>query len=155
MYMADQLYTKNRADFEAKIARRHIATCPPQADLPGPTPGQTLYTYPYRGGPVLYQAAPFAVVRWTNMWFPAAFRFLGDWFGGPLRPLFGNGILDIKLKGNRPYRFMPAFAHSKYFNFPTDESENSVTTKLHEAMELNSSSWLATTRSKFRNAPDA
>lgn len=142
MYMADQLYTKNRKDFDSKIKLRHLATCPPQPDLPGSTPNQTLYTYPYNNGPVLYHAAPFALVRWTNMWFPAHFSFFGDWFGGPLRPLFGNGILDIKLTGNKPKRLIPAMAHTFYFSFPDDVSENSVTKKLHDAMELNSKLWL-------------
>jgi hypothetical protein len=142
MYMADQLMTRNRADFDSKISLRQIATCPPQPDLVGPTLGKTLYTYPYNGSSVIYHAAPFAVVRWTNMWFPAALGFFGDWFGGPLQFLFGNGILDVPLSGNRPKRYLPALAHSLYFRFPSDESANSVTTVLHDAMDLNSKSWL-------------
>jgi len=143
MYMADQLFTRNRTDFDAKINLQNIVTCPPQPDSPGSTPGKTLYTYPYNNGPVIYHAAPFAVVRWTNMWFPASLGFFGDWFGGPLRSLFGNGILDIPLSGNKPKRYLPALAHTLYFSFPDDTSDESVTKKLHDAMDLNSSSWLA------------
>lgn len=143
MYMADQLFTKNRKILEKKIVRREIATCPPQPDLAGPTPDKTLYSYPYGGGPVLYHAAPFAVVRWTNMWFPARFSFFGDWFGGPLGPLFGGGVLDIELTGNRPWRYLPAVAHSLYFSFPEDEGETSVTSKLRGAMDLASTLWMS------------
>jgi hypothetical protein len=145
MYMADQLMTTDRDDFEQKVLRRHIATCPPQPDLPGPTPGKTLYSYPHRGGPVLYHAAPFAVTRWTNLWFPARGGFFGDWFGGPLAPLFGNGIRDIDLHGNRPGSLIPALAHTKYFSFAMDEHPGSVTKVLQEAMELDSTEWLEPT----------
>ena len=145
MYMADQLLTKTRKDFNAKIDRRDIATCPPESDLPSDKDkgdGKTDYAYPYNGGQVLYHAAPFAVVRWSNMWFPAHLGFFGDWFGGPLRPLYGNGILDTPLSGNGWRRFLPAWAHTLYFTFPEDESDESVTAKLHQAMELDSQSWL-------------
>jgi hypothetical protein len=136
---------------------QHIATCPPQPDLARPavelTRDETLYTYRYRSGPVLYHAAPFAVVRWTNMWFPARFGFFGDWFGGPLRDLFGNGVRDIELQGNKPYRYMPALPHTLYFKFPEDETSDSVTRKLQEAMDLDSSDWLEATLS-IQECPD-
>ena len=64
------------------------------------------------GHRVLHDAAPFAVVRWTNFWFPAVAGFLGDWFGGRLAPLFGNGIVDIPVKGNLPHRLAPGAAHA-------------------------------------------
>lgn len=145
MYMADKLMTRNHTNFLTNIKKRHIATCPPQKDLPGPTADKTYFTYPYNYGRVIYHAAPFAVVRWTNMWFPTRWWFFGDWFGGRLGPLFGYGIKDIELTGNKPKRFIPAWAHTLYFKFPDDESDSSVTRHLHDAMELHSESWLTST----------
>lgn len=147
MYMADKLLTKNGREFQKRIDLRQITTCPPQPDRRRPDAAnpekQTLYSYPYDNGRVLYHGAPFALVRWTNLWFPAHFGFFGDWFGGPLRTLFGNGIKDVRLKGNVPTRFLPALAHSFYFRFPSDLSKTSVTTQLRAAMDLKSRHWLS------------
>lgn len=45
-------------------------------------------TYGWANGirEVLTPGTPFAVVRWTKLWFPAAGGIFGDWFG-PLQPL--------------------------------------------------------------------
>ncbi len=142
MYMADQLFTSTKEEFDSRVDRRQIATCPPQPDLPGNNKGKTLYSYPHNGGKTLYHGAPFSVVRWSNIWFPPHFGFFGDWFGGPLRRLFGGGILDIKLEGNDWKSWIPAWAHTLYFMYPGVETPGSVTTKLHESMELNSEDWL-------------
>ncbi|MEM7043843.1 MAG: hypothetical protein AAF543_13620 [Pseudomonadota bacterium] len=136
MYMADQLISTDPGDFGERVVRRQLPVCPPRPDLPGSTVGKTLYSYPYGGAQVLYHGAPFAVTRWTNMWFPARFGFFGDWFGGPLAPLFGRGIADHELEGNKPKRFLPAWAHALYFSFPEDVTPESVTTVLREALDL-------------------
>ncbi len=84
------------------------------------------------------------MVRWTNMWFPARWGFFGDWFGERLAPLFGSGIRDIPLKGNRRLwksRFLPGYAHTLYLASPHDTSPDSATTKLREALNLASTSW--------------
>ncbi len=143
MYMADQLMTNDETDFSAKVDRRQIDTCPPRRDLPSLSADRTFYSYPYKGGPVLYHAAPFAVTRWTNLWFPAHWGFFGDWFGGALRPLFGSGIKDVAVQGNTPKSRLPAAPHTMYFSFPEDESAGSLTKELHDAMGLDSTSWLA------------
>jgi hypothetical protein len=79
------------------------------------------------------------------MWFPPRLWFFGDWFGGPLRPLFGEGIRDIELVGNRLWSVIPAFAHALYFSFPKDTSAASVTSVLRTSMDLASSAWLEPT----------
>jgi hypothetical protein len=78
-----------------------LPTCPPQRDEKG---------YAYSGSPtdvgedkkftplVLHHAAPFAVTRWTNLYFPAMFGLLGDLVGGPLHEDFGPGILDVAVR---------------------------------------------------------
>ncbi len=149
MYMAEQLMTKNRAAFDDKVHRREYAVCPPEHDKPGNNPTKTLYSYEYSPtgadsdkGTVLYHGAPFAIVRWSNMWFPARLEFFGDWFGGPLRPLFGGGIKDVALNGNGWKRFLPAWAHTLYFGFPEDETAGSATKVLQDMMELDCREWL-------------
>lgn len=142
MYMADKLMTKDEDAFVVRKERRDIAVCPPLPDLPGKKE-KTIYSYPYKGGDVLYHAAPFAVVRWSNMWFPAHLGFFGDWFDGPLQRLFGAGIEDQSLQKNCWKRLLPAWAHTLYFAFPDDEkTRGSAAQVLHDFMELNPDEWL-------------
>lgn len=148
MYMAHRIYTHNRKQFDQRVARRELPTCPPQPELNprNNVNNQTLwFSWNNRGKRVLDHAAPFAVVRWTNMWFPADLRFFGDWFGGPLRPLFGNGILDIELRSNGWKTQIPAYAHALYYHFQRDEWTGSVTRRLRDAMDLAASDWLEPT----------
>src|SRR5690606_23359937 len=93
---------------------------------------------------VLYEGAPFAVVRWTNLYFPARFHFFGDWFGGPLRPLFGTGIKDVVITGNGPgrpgaspikNRHVPGLAHALYFSFPGDPDPAGAAALVRDAMD--------------------
>ncbi len=148
MYMADRIYTRNRKKFDNRVLLRELPTCPPQHELSekNNVNGQKLwFSWNNRGRRVLYHAAPFAVVRWTNMWFPAHFGFFGDWFGGPLGPLFGNGILDRPLLANGWKARIPAYAHALYYHFQGDEQRDSVTIRLREAMGLAASAWLKPT----------
>ena len=148
MYMADRIFTRNRTKFNERVFRRELPTCPPQPELEprnNVNDQRLWFSWNNRGRRVLDHAAPFAVVRWTNAWFPARFRFFGDWFGGPLRPLFGNGILDRPLRANGWKSRIPAYAHALYYHFQRDERKDSVTTRLREAMDLASTAWLEPT----------
>jgi hypothetical protein len=167
MYFADQLlHGKRGRSFGARIERRELPTCPPynEENPDNNIHGTRCYyswektTWEQEGRQrrrvsrrVLYEGAPFAVVRWTNVYFPAEAGFFGDWFGGPLARLFGPGIRDLKVQGNtlgKPgttllrHRRMPGIAHSYYFHFPDDSSPESVTTAIRDAMNLASSEWL-------------
>jgi hypothetical protein len=146
MYFADVLYTKNREEFWQRVQKTELPTCPPQSQptVEGTNVATTQprYSYVYFDDRSLYHGAPFAVVRWTNMWFPTRALFFGDWFGGPLTPLFGRGIRDIELTGNKRKRLRPAAAHTLYFKFPDDTKHDSVTTHLRNTLDLASSSWL-------------
>ncbi|MEU0720395.1 hypothetical protein ABZ498_24840 [Streptomyces lavendulocolor] len=141
MYFADLLYTRTRSKFRNRVQRRELPTCPPQNEeqyqaAGGVTPH---YTYHWRGREVLYDGAPFAVVRWTNLWFPAwpgAFGFFGDWFGGPLQRLFGYGVRDVPVRGNKWQRLLPAIAHALYFKFPDNRDGGSITWHLQKALDL-------------------
>jgi hypothetical protein len=121
MYFADLLYTHNRNEFKELVKRSELAVCPP-VDQAQTVEGRDRPTRHYgwvnQGRTVLHHGAPFAVVRWTNLFFPAENHWHGDWFGGPLRPLFGTGIVDHPITGDLPHRRAPGLAHSRYFSYP-------------------------------------
>ena len=83
------------------------------------------------------------------MWFPAHWGLFGDWFGHRLAPLFGNGIRDISLAGNKSLsgfppksRFIPGYAHALYLKFPDDNNLDSVTTQLRTAIDFKAARWI-------------
>lgn len=176
MYFADQLMEgKDGRSFKSRIRRRELPTCPPQNEesaYNNINGHRCFYSWEKRlsvGLPrrvtrrVLYEGAPFAVVRWTNLYFPARFGFFGDWFGGPLAPTFGPGIKDVKVLGNtrgRPgttlwrHRTFPAAAHSYYFSFPDDPSPDSVATQIRAGLDLASTSWIPARRTTRRRTAD-
>lgn len=137
MYMADMLLTSNRRRFAELCARSELPQCPPLSDtqsVEGTAPVEL--SYGWRGQPRLVTGSPFAVVRWTNLWFPSVWWFFGDWFGGPLRPLFGAGITDIRVTGNLAGRLLPAVAHTRYFSYPDDTGSDDIAKHLRDALAL-------------------
>jgi hypothetical protein len=167
MYFADQLMEgKDGRSFESRIDRRELPTCPPQneeSDYNNINGTKRFYSWEKRtwAGPmgrkaivkrrVIYEGAPFALVRWTNLYFPVRFGFFGDWFGGPLGPVFGRGIKDVAVKGNnlgnpgtKPWRhrLVPAAAHSYYFRFADDAGPDSAATNIRSGLDLASTQWL-------------
>jgi hypothetical protein len=141
MYFADLLYTKSRAEFMDLVKRAELPICPPRdgaQTVEGPDRSERTYGFNNQGREVLAHGAPFAVVRWTNLYFPAENSWHGDWFGGPLRPLFGKGILDIPVRGNLPGRRTPGLAHGRYFSYPDDLAADDVARHLQQALALTS-----------------
>ena len=61
----------------------------------------------------LHHAAPFAVVRWINVYDTASLVFRGDIIGGPLANAFGPPNIDIDLKSLRGQS--RSFTHTKYW----------------------------------------
>ena len=77
----------------------------------------------------LHHGAPYAVVRWTNIFDPARNIFRGDIISGPLAPVFGPGIVDIDLREVRGQS--QGFTHTKYWDL-----ENSAETVPPHIIEL-------------------
>jgi hypothetical protein len=67
----------------------------------------------------LHHAAPFAVIRWTNIYDPAMFVFCGDIIGGPLAHAFGPAIIDVNLKKLRGSQ-SKCFTHTKYWTMDNE-----------------------------------
>jgi hypothetical protein len=132
---AEFLIAADRADLEARKAARELPQSPPFREFLDPnvlkraqatqampiaiSADQTrLISYPVVNAPdtwMLHHAAPFAAVRWTNVYDPAALVFFGDVIGGPLARVFGPGIIDINLKQLRGGRQSWTFTHTKYW----------------------------------------
>ena len=141
MYFADLLYTKNRDEFRELVKRAELPVCPPRdgaQTVEGPDRDVRSYGFDNQGRQVLVHGAPFAVVRWTNLYFPAEGSWRGDWFGGPLRPLFGKGIVDQPILGNLPGRKTPALAHSRYFDYPDARGPADAATLMQKTLRLRS-----------------
>ena len=136
------LLADSREDFEGRQRQRELPTCPPQRDQKGYaySPRQPLdlgegkkFTPLF-----LHHAAPFAATRWTNLYFPTVLGFFGDFVGGPLRPVFGNGIRDVKVRteGYGGLANITLLAHTEYWR-PADNGDSRLSLPvLREALAL-------------------
>ena len=107
--------------FDRLIRRGVVVSCPPRTD----------------GSANVGAQSPFAVTRWTNIWFPVRRGSIrGDWFGGVLRPLFGPGIREIAVTGNLPERLRRGAAQTKYFARPDHDAEGDVAFHLRAILAL-------------------
>jgi hypothetical protein len=97
----------------AQAAKKLPIACPPE--------NSRLMSYP---DPMLdkvwhlHHAAPFAVVRWTNIYDPAKLVFFGDIIGGPLANALGPAIVDVSLRNLRGQSW--SFTHTKYWTLNGD-----------------------------------
>ncbi|GAC1339028.1 MAG: hypothetical protein NVSMB18_06480 [Acetobacteraceae bacterium] len=127
---AEFLLANGADDLALRCRARELPTCPPYREELDPLvlkaaeaakllpPGDPkLMTFPEiigSGTWSLHHAAPFAAVRWTNVYDPAHRIARGDMISGPLAKSFGEGISDIDLsKGDRP---STRFTHSRYWD---------------------------------------
>ncbi|MFV8141869.1 hypothetical protein ACNQR7_30260 [Mycolicibacterium senegalense] len=126
----------SRTLFDDMIRRGQLVTCPPRSETsiveainPAMPPS---YRWTNGSRQILGSQSIFAVTRWTNLWFPTRRGHLaGDWFGGRLAPLFGPGVRDIRICGNRRWRFAWALAHSRYFDHPDEAKPADLAGALH------------------------
>lgn len=136
---AEFLLASSKADLEQRKIARELPESPPYRESLDPivlqhavaigklpvdaaVPQNLLMSFPvppaYRVWE-LHHAAPFAVVRWTNIYDPAKFVFFGDVIGGPLAAVFGPAIIDVNLKGLRGQSY--CFTHTKYWTLDGDK----------------------------------
>jgi hypothetical protein len=132
---AEFLIAADRSDLEARKSARELPQSPPYREfvdpnilnraaaaksmpIANPADDTRLMSYPVVNVPdtwMLHHAAPFAAVRWTNVFDPATLVFFGDVIGGPLAPVFGPAIVDINLNARRGGRQSCSFTHTKYW----------------------------------------
>ncbi len=105
---AEFLMAPSRRKFKQLKSDRTLPTCPPVPEVESKS-GHRRVTYdrPYRDlldgtmrtFTVFHHGAPFAVTRWTNLYFKARrFGTTGDLIGGPVGPRFGNWVRDVPLR---------------------------------------------------------
>ena len=107
-------FQKIESEQRAKIDDR---TEPPTALILGPAGG--LFSY-FLAPPMtwsLHHSAPFAAVRWTNIYDPHRLIFKGDIVSGPVAPVFGEGVRDIDLSQLRGQS--AGFSHTLYWSLET------------------------------------
>jgi hypothetical protein len=149
---AQFLLARDKSDLDEKIDRWLFPTSPPQFEpieseqlakinarpvQPSPAilgPKGGLFSY-FIAAPEtwsMHHAAPFAAVRWTNIYDPHRLIFAGDIISGPLAPVLGRGIRDINLKELRGQS--PCFSHTLYWSLPKGRT-NSVGLPHIEALQ--------------------
>lgn len=83
---AEFLMSESKTDFLLRKNEREYPICPPLLD-------ENELTYSNdKGETYLHHATPFAVTRWSNLYYK------GDFIGGKLVESFGPGIKDIEVK---------------------------------------------------------
>ena len=95
-----------------------------------------LFSY-FRGPPQtwsLHHAAPFAAVRWTNIYDPHRRIYQGDVISGPVVPSFGGGIIDISLKALRGQS--SRFSHTLYWVPTANDPEGLHIQAMRNAIDL-------------------
>lgn len=132
---------RRRELFDGLVCRGALVRCPPRSEtqpVEGNEHGRVSYRWHESDSrEVLGSQSPFAVTRWTNLWFPVIRGSLkGDWFGGELRSLFGPGIRDIEVRGNRPERFKRGSAHNEYFSHPDKGDQGDLAWHLRKTLAL-------------------
>jgi hypothetical protein len=131
---AEFLIAESRADLEGRQAARELPTAPPfrepldaavlaaaraTAALPiaDPREATRLMAFPDmrdRRAWILHHAAPFAAVRWINLYDPARRIFLGDIISGPLQSAFGPAVIDVDVSSLRGAA--TSFSHNLYWD---------------------------------------
>jgi hypothetical protein len=141
MYLANMLITKNDKQFDELRKRSELPQCPPRSDsetVEGNSPKTLMYGR-REGGQIkrrLVTGSPFAVVRWSNYWFPPSFGVFSDPFGGSLAGLFGAGIDNRPVTVNRFGRYVPLWAHTRYFKYPDRTGTDFVAPVIRAALAL-------------------
>lgn len=123
---AEVLLTSKTSSLKELVDARIVASSPPRGeDRKGGTRTFSYpitYARPLTGAPaqltVPDHAAPFAVTRWTNLYFPVTRGINGDPVGGPMPYAFGPGVKNIEL--SHPGGGFLGFAHTFYWRTRKD-----------------------------------
>jgi hypothetical protein len=110
---AEFLLADSREEMERDFKERFLCTAPPRPDEPGTS---MLYG---KGNRFAHFAAPFAAVRWTNIYDEHWFPLCGDIVSGPVatRARFGPGIREHRVAIRRPGLLRRFVTHTLYWTW--------------------------------------
>jgi len=117
---AGMLLARSPGELAAAIQRTELPSCPP-------SPADDIWfdgSYRDRFGArhnfrYFTDQAPFAVTRWSNLYFPVRAGVMGDIVGGPLVGVFGRWISDEPVTWNSGWwRNRTPLAHTSYWRLP-------------------------------------
>jgi hypothetical protein len=131
---ADLLLADSRSDFHVRVARRELPTAPPVLRNESFAVIITEETVRMDRSHALNPFAVFAITVWTNIYFPSSWLLKGDFLGGPLMPLFKEGILDKPISGGW-------FAHTRYWKRGKGQSDTPSLRALRDALDLQKASF--------------
>lgn len=111
---AEVLLARDADAFGVKVGRMEFPTCPPQFERDSEVDGKPHFSFAAKttAGRIPHQAAVFAPVVWTNIWFPSFLLLFGDFISGPVRAILGRGVRDVEIP--RGWRFR----HLDYWRDP-------------------------------------
>lgn len=129
------LMADKQDDFLLRKEEREYPTCPPKKDG---------INYSYENGDkerYFHHATPFAVTRWTNLY------FRGDFIAGKVAPQFGYGITDIPVEYEKNFfwkmiSYISPLTHTHYWRSNSTpqkidtKREFSVIEQLYDAMRI-------------------
>jgi hypothetical protein len=126
---AEFLLANSAADLKKRQLDRELPLAPPlrevldpqiiakakRAGFPLDGDNSRLLCFPFgsKGQWQLHHAAPFAAVRWTNIYDPARMIFFGDVVSSPAALSFGPAINDVDLRRLRGQSWR--FSHTRYW----------------------------------------
>lgn len=115
---ADFLLVEGSKALEKAFGERLFASSPPRPDWPNTS---MLYNdWAGLRGPFAHFAAPFAAVKWTNIYDEHWFPLLGDIVSGPLARSFGPGVKQVPVtmrRAGRPPLINRVFTHTLYWRW--------------------------------------
>ena len=113
-------YEGLEVDFQRRVNGLEFPTCPPARR---DDDGLLLFKNPATKKREFHHGAVFGLTRWTNLYFPPQQLLWGDAIGGPLNPLFGSHIEDVKV-----YTYTPGhsafFTHTSYWSIAYPDGRN-------------------------------
>lgn len=125
---ASVLIANGPDDLQQLVRRKEWPSIPPRPDRES-HPTKFHWTCE-SGAELLYHAAVFGPVRWTNLWYDR------DSFGGPIDPLLGHGVENHELSGDGGGSDWWLVAHTSYLKHSDKAHDDGATARLRSALDL-------------------
>ena len=123
---ADVLLARDRKALDRKVASRELPASPPQSERAK----AVRFSYPPTAkARIPHHGAVFAPTVWTNIYYPHFLGVFGDFVSGPVAPLLGPAVRDVRVPIGAPL-----FRHLSYWARP--ERDGPAVRALRHALNL-------------------